>query len=256
MIKVGVVGAVGRMGSTVCEAVEADPELELVVRINTIRREGIENSLDALSLAGAEVVVDFTQPASVMDNIRGSVAQGVHCVVGTTGFTEADYAEIHELVSGGKANVFIAPNFSIGAVLMMHFSKQAARHLGSVEITEQHHTGKLDAPSGTATKTARDIAEVWKRYGRPPGGEAHPDEQETIVGARGADVDGIHVHGMRVLGRLAHQEVVFGGPGENLTIRHDTMDRTSFMPGVLLAVKSVSSRPGLTIGLEELLGLE
>jgi 4-hydroxy-tetrahydrodipicolinate reductase len=256
MIKIGVLGAVGRMGSTVCDAVRADPELALVVRIDTSGGDGIETSIDALSAEGAEVVVDFTQPASVMDNVRACVAQGVHCVVGTTGFTEANFQEIRELVSDGKANVFIAPNFSVGAVLMMHFSKQAARHLGSVEITEQHHTGKLDAPSGTATKTARDIAEVWKQHGRPPGGEAHPDEKETVPGARGADVDGIHVHGMRVLGRLAHQEVVFGGPGENLTIRHDTMDRTSFMPGVLLAVKSVSSRPGLTIGLEELLGLE
>ena len=255
-IKVGVLGAVGRMGSTVCGAVEADPDLELVVRVDTSGGDGIETSIDALSAAGAEVVVDFTQPASVMDNVRSCVAQGVHCVVGTTGFTESNFAEIRELVSDGKANVFIAPNFSIGAVLMMHFSKQAARYLGSVEITEQHHTNKLDAPSGTATKTARDIAEVWKQHGRPPGGEAHPDEKETIPGARGAEADHIHIHAMRVLGRLAHQEVLFGGPGENLTIRHDTMDRTSFMPGVIRAVKAVASRPGLTIGLERLLDLE
>lgn len=255
-IKVGVLGALGRMGRTVCEAVEADADLELVVRIDSVAGDGVETSVDALSAAGAEVVVDFTQPASVMDNIRACLAQGVHCVVGTTGFTERDFEEIRSLVDGGKANIFIAPNFSIGAVLMMHFAKQAARYLPSVEITEQHHTGKLDAPSGTATKTARDIAEVWTRHGRPPGGEAHPDEQETITGARGADVEGIRVHGMRVLGRLAHQEVVFGGPGENLTIRHDTMDRTSFMPGVVRAVKAVSSQPGLTIGLERLLDLE
>jgi 4-hydroxy-tetrahydrodipicolinate reductase len=255
-IKVGVLGAAGRMGNTVCDAVEGDAELELVVRIDPAGGDGIETSVDALSAAGAEVVVDFTQPKSVMENIRACVAQGVHCVVGTTGFTESDFAELRTLLEGGSANVFIAPNFSIGAVLMMHFSKQAARYLGSVEITEQHHTNKLDAPSGTATKTARDIAEVWKQHGRPPGGEAHPDEHETITGARGADADGIHIHAMRVLGRLAHQEVVFGGPGENLTIRHYTMDRTSFMPGVLRAVKAVSSHPGLTIGLEQLLDLE
>jgi 4-hydroxy-tetrahydrodipicolinate reductase len=255
MIKVGVLGAVGRMGRTVCEAVEADPELELVARVDTSGGEGIDTSTDALVRQGADVVVDFTQPATVMANVRDCIAKGLHCVVGTTGFTEANFAEIRELVADGKANVFIAPNFSIGAVLMMHFAKQAARYMPSVEIVEQHHTGKLDAPSGTALKTARDIAEVWKTHGRPPGGEAHPEEKETVSGARGADADHIHVHAMRVLGRLAHQEVLFGGPGENLAIRHDTMDRVSFMPGVILAIKAVGSRPGLTVGLEQLLDL-
>jgi 4-hydroxy-tetrahydrodipicolinate reductase len=241
------------MGSTVCEAVDADPELELAARVDTSGGEGICASIG--EMPDVDVVVDFTQPSQVMGNIRACVPRGIHCVIGTSGQTEKDFAEIREIVADGKANVFVAPNFSVGAVLMMHFAKQAARYYGSVEILEQHHTGKLDAPSGTAMKTARDIAEAWKEYGRPPGGEAHPDEKETVPGARGSTVEGIHVHGMRVLGRLAHQEVVFGGPGENLTIRHDSMDRTSFMPGVILAVKQVASHPGLTVGLEHFMNL-
>jgi 4-hydroxy-tetrahydrodipicolinate reductase len=240
------------MGRTVCDAVEADAELELAARVNLVSGGGI---VTLAEMPAVDVVIDFTQPASVMDNIRACVQRGFHCVVGTTGFTEKDFAEIAELLEGKDSNVFIAPNFSIGAVLMMHFAKQAARYLGSCEIVELHHNQKLDAPSGTALKTARDIAEMWKSHGRPAGGEAHPDEEETVRGARGADADGIHVHAVRLQGRLAHQEVLFGGPGENLTIRHDTMDRVSFMPGVMLAVKRVASRPGLTVGLENLLDL-
>ena len=251
--KVGVLGAVGRMGRTVCEAVDADPELEVAARVDPAGGEGIATTIDEMD--DVDVVVDFTQPGQVMGNVRACVQRGIHCVVGTTGLSETDLREIGDLVADGKANVFVAPNFSIGAVLMMHFAKQAARHLGSAEIVEQHHNQKLDAPSGTALKTARDIAEVWKVHGRPEGGEAHPDEKETVKGARGADADGIHVHAVRLLGRLAHQEVVFGGPGETLSIRHDTMDRTSFMPGVLLAVKSIAAKPGLTVGLENLLDL-
>ncbi len=242
------------MGRTVCDAVDADPDLKLAARVDPAGGEGIVASVGEMS--DVDVVVDFTQPATVKKNIEACVARGIHCVIGTSGLSPDDFAEIEKLVADGKANVFVAPNFSIGAVLMMHFSRQAARYLGSAEIVEQHHTQKLDAPSGTARKTAQDIAEVWQKHGRPPGGQAHPDEKETVAGARGADVDGVHVHGLRVLGRLAHQEVLFGGPGENLTIRHDTMERTSFMPGVVLAVKKVGSRPGLTVGLEHLLDLD
>jgi 4-hydroxy-tetrahydrodipicolinate reductase len=253
-IKVGVLGAAGRMGKTVCDAVDADSDLEVAARVDPAGGDGIVVTID--DMPDVDVVVDFTQPGTVKKNIEACVALGIHCVIGTSGLSPDDFADIEKLVSGGKANVFVAPNFSIGAVLMMHFARQAARYLGSAEIVEQHHTAKLDAPSGTARQTAADIAAVWKEHGRPPGGEAHPDEEETVRGARGAEVDGVHVHGMRVLGRLAHQEVLFGGPGENLTIRHDTMDRSSFMPGVILAVKNVASRPGLTVGLEQLLGLD
>lgn len=253
MITVGVLGAAGRMGSTVCDAVAADPGLDLAARVDIAGGDGIAKDVEAMP--DVDVVVDFTRPSEVMGNIRTCVSRGIHCVVGTTGFTEADISELREIVSSGAANVFIAPNFSIGAVLMMHFAKQAARYLGSAEIVEQHHTQKLDAPSGTARKTASDIVEVWKAYGRPEGGQAHPDEEETVAGARGADVDGVHVHAVRLLGRLAHQEVLLGGPGETLSIRHDTMDRVSFMPGVLLAVKKIGSLDGLTVGLEKLLDL-
>jgi 4-hydroxy-tetrahydrodipicolinate reductase len=202
-----------------------------------------------------DVVVDFTQPGQVIGNVRACVPRGIHCVVGTTGLSETDFREIADLVADQSANVFVAPNFSIGAVLMMHFSKQAARYLGGAEIVEMHHNQKLDAPSGTALKTARDIAETWKGHGRPEGGQAHPDEKETVTGARGADADGVHVHAVRGPGYLAHQQVFFSGPGELLSIRHDTMDRTSFMPGVLLAVRSVAGKRGLTVGLENLLDL-
>jgi 4-hydroxy-tetrahydrodipicolinate reductase len=253
-IKVGVLGAAGRMGRTVCEAIDADPMLEVAARVDPAGGDRIVTTIG--DMPDVDVVVDFTQPGTVKRNIQACVARGIHCVIGTSGLGPSDFDEIDQLVAGGKANVFVAPNFSIGAVLMMHFAKQAARYLGSAEIVEQHHTQKLDAPSGTARKTAEDIAAVWKEHGRPPGGEPHPDEKETVAGARGAEVDGVHVHGLRVLGRLAHQEVLFGAPGENLTIRHDTMDRISFMPGVVLAVKKIGSRPGLTVGLEHLLDLD
>jgi 4-hydroxy-tetrahydrodipicolinate reductase len=252
VIKVAVLGAAGRMGQTVCGAVEADPDLELVVRVDPFGGEGIETSIDALLDAGAQVAVDFTQPASVKKNIAWLVEHGIHAVVGTTGLSPADVDEIRAL-SG--ANVFIAPNFSIGAVLMMHVSKQVARYMGSAEVIEMHHNQKLDAPSGTALKTAREIEAVWEEFGRPPGGTSHPDEKEVVHGARGADVDGVHVHSVRMLGGEAHQEVIFGALGQTLTIRHDAMNRSSYMPGVLLAVKSVSSRAGVTVGLENLLDL-
>jgi 4-hydroxy-tetrahydrodipicolinate reductase len=190
-----------------------------------------------------------------MDAIRFCAGHGMHCVVGTTGLSETDLLEASDLTSDGGANAFVAPNFSIGAVLMMHLSKIAAQYLGSAEIVEMHHNAKLDAPSGTALKTAREIAEVWKAHGRPPGGESHADEREVVTGARGADADAVHVHSVRMQGAEAHQEVIFGAPGQTLSIRHDAMNRQSYMPGVLLAVKSVGSRPGLTVGLEQLLDL-
>lgn len=254
-IKVGVLGAAGRVGRVICEAVEDADDLALVCRVDPVGGGGISTDPAALVEAGAEVVIDFTRPASVMSNTRFCVERGIHCVVGTTGLSQSDLLEISDLVSGGGANVFVAPNFSIGAVLMMHLSKIAARYMGSCEIVEMHHNAKLDAPSGTALKTAREIAEVWKNHGRPPGGESHPDEQEVARGARGGEADGVHIHSLRLHGAEAHQEVVFGALGQTLSIRHDAMNRQSYVPGVLLAVRSVASRPGLTVGLESLLDL-
>ncbi len=254
-IRVGVLGAAGKMGRTVSEAVAADPDLDLVVRVDPFGSEGIATSREAIVDAGTEVVIDFTQPDAVFDNVCFCLEKGIHCVVGTTGMSDADLEKVAELASASTANAFVAPNFSIGAVLMMHLSKLAARHFGSCEIVEMHHNQKLDAPSGTAHKTARDIAAGWAQLGRPPGGEHHPDEEEKVKGSRGGEAGGIHVHSLRLQGAEAHQEVIFGAPGQTLSIRHDAMNRTSYIPGILLAVKSVASRPGLTIGLEELLDL-
>ena len=254
-IKVGVLGAAGKMGRTVSDAVDADPDLELVARIDPFGGEGCTDSRDALVDAGAEVAIDFTRPDAVFENVCFCLEHGIHCVVGTTGMSDAELAKIAELALSSGANAFVAPNFSIGAVLMMHLSKIAARHLGSCEIVEMHHNQKLDAPSGTAHKTAREIAEVWASDGHPGGGDHSPDEEEKVKGSRGGHADGIHVHSLRVLGAEAHQEVIFGAPGQTLTIRHDAMNRTSYMPGILLAVKAVGSRPGLTVGLENLLDL-
>jgi 4-hydroxy-tetrahydrodipicolinate reductase len=249
-IRVGVLGAVGRMGSTVCDAVDADPELELAARVDPAGGDGVATSV--ADMPDVDVVVDFTRPAEVKRNIEACIARGVHCVVGTTGLSDADLDDIRKLLDG-KANVFVAPNFSLGAVLMMLFAKQAARYFGSAEIVELHHNQKLDAPSGTSLKTARGIAEAWKEHGRPEGGQPHPDEKEVIPGARGAEADGVTIHSVRLHGLVAHQEVWFGGAGESLLIRHDSIDRASFMPGVVLAVKKVASTPGLTVGLEHFL---
>ena len=254
-IKVGVLGAAGRMGRTVCDAVDADSELELAARVDPSGGDGIDTSRDALVSSGVEVVIDFTQPDAVFDNVCFCLEKGIHCVVGTTGMSDADLEKISELAASGSANAFVAPNFSIGAVVMMHLSKVAARHLGSAEVVEMHHNAKLDAPSGTAHKTAREIAAVWAEHGRPPGGDHHPDEEEKVKGSRGGEADGVHVHSVRLQGAEAHQEVIFGAPGQTLTIRHDAMNRTSYVPGILLAVKTVASRAGLTVGLEQLLDL-
>jgi 4-hydroxy-tetrahydrodipicolinate reductase len=245
MIKVGVFGAKGRMGSEVCRAVTADAELELVAEID------LDDSPQQLVDSGAQVAVDFTTPDAVKANIRFCLEHGIHSVVGTTGLSDADRDEIAGWAKASTANVFIAPNFAIGAVLMMDFATRAAAHFDTAEIVERHHERKLDAPSGTALRTAELMNEA--RGGRPWAAPAK--ETETLEGSRGGETGGIHIHSLRVPGSVAHQEVVLGIAGETLTIRHDSLDRASFMPGVVLAVKKVSSLDGLTVGLEKLLDL-
>jgi 4-hydroxy-tetrahydrodipicolinate reductase len=246
MIKVGVLGARGRMGSAVRDAVTGAGDLEVAAAVDeSDPRDG---------LAGCDVVVDFTHPGVVMDNLRWCIGQGLDTVVGTSGFDEARLAQVREwLAAAPSVRVLIAPNFSLGAVLMMRFAAQAARFFASAEVIELHHAGKVDAPSGTAARTAALIsaARTAAGLGDPP------DATVTAApGARGTVVDGVHVHSVRLPGLVAHQEVVLGGHGETLIIRHDSLDRASFMPGVLLAVRRLGSRPaGLTFGLEPLLGL-
>ncbi|MDX6238255.1 MAG: 4-hydroxy-tetrahydrodipicolinate reductase, partial [Kribbellaceae bacterium] len=212
------------------------------------------DDLDQLTAAGAEVVVDFTRPEVVMDNLAWCIEHGIHAVVGTTGFDDERLTTLREqLAASPDTGVLVAPNFSIGAVLMMRFATQAARFYESVEIIELHHPDKVDAPSGTARRTAELIAAARREAGSPP----VPDATSTgLEGARGADVEGIRVHGVRLRGLVAHQEVLFGDTGETLTIRHDSMHRESFMAGVLLGVRRISSAPGLTVGLEHFLDLE
>jgi 4-hydroxy-tetrahydrodipicolinate reductase len=247
MIKVGVLGARGRMGRTVCETVDDAPDTELAAQIDQ------EDALDAL--LGSDVVVDFTHVAAVMNNLRWCVSRGLNVVVGTSGFGDDRLAEVRSwLGASPESRVLIAPNFSVGAVLMMRFAAQAARFFESAEIIELHHANKMDAPSGTALRTAAMISEARAQAGLG----APPDAtKQELPGARGAAVDDIHVHSVRVAGLVAHQEVLFGGHGETLTIRHDSLDRASFMPGVLLAVRGIASlQPGLTLGIEPLLGLD
>jgi 4-hydroxy-tetrahydrodipicolinate reductase len=244
-VKVGVLGARGRVGTQVCGAVEAAADLELVA--------AVDDGDDREQLTAADVVVDFTHPDVVMDNLRWCIAHGLHCVVGTTGFDQARIDALTEaLASAPGVGVLVAPNFSIGAVLMMRFAAAAAPYYDSVEIVELHHPDKADAPSGTSRRTAELVAAARREAGSDP----MPDATSTgIDGARGAVVDGVHVHSVRARGLVAHQEVVLGGPGETLTIRHDSLDRASFTPGVLMAVRAVADHPGLTVGLEELLDL-
>ncbi|RVX38038.1 dihydrodipicolinate reductase [Nonomuraea polychroma] len=245
MIKVGVLGARGRVGSEVCKAVEAAGDMELVAALDK------DDSIEGLE--GAEVVVDFTHPDVVMGNLEWAIAHGVHPVVGTTGFDEGRLTTVRGwLADSPGTNCLIAPNFGIAAVLMMHFAQQAARHFESVEIVELHHPNKADAPSGTAARTAQLVAEARAKSGSAP----MPDATSTALeGARGADVSGVRVHSVRLSGLIAHQEVLLGGDGEILTIRHDTMSRSAFAPGVLLGVRRVRELPGLTVGLEPLLDL-
>jgi 4-hydroxy-tetrahydrodipicolinate reductase len=246
-IRVGVLGARGRVGTEVCKAVDAAADMELVAMVDA--GDWMFNVADA----GAEVVVDFTHPDVVMDNVRFCVDQGIHAVVGTTGFDDARLAQVREwLTPKPDLGVLIAPNFAIGAILTMRFATTAARFYESVEIIELHHPRKADAPSGTAARTAALIAAERERagLGLPPDATSH-----AVEGARGADVEGVRVHSIRLTGLIAHQEVLLGTVGETLTIRHDTLDRSSFMPGVLLGVRSVLTHPGLTVGLEPLLDL-
>jgi 4-hydroxy-tetrahydrodipicolinate reductase len=244
-IAVAVIGAAGRMGSTVCQAVEAADDLELVGRFDLGDELG--------ELAGADVAVEFSMPDASVGNVLHCVRRGVHAVVGTTGWTEDKLDRVRwALETSPGTGVLIAPNFSLGAVLMMRFAAQAARFYESAEVVELHHPDKVDAPSGTAARTARLIAEQRKDSGLPP----VPDATTTALeGARGADIDGVRVHAVRLRGLVAHQEVLLGGPGEQLTIRHDSFDRVSFMPGVLLGVRQIGAMPGLTVGLEPLLEL-
>jgi 4-hydroxy-tetrahydrodipicolinate reductase len=264
MIRVGVIGAAGRMGRLVCRAVADDPDLVLVAGISPsldgellgpmIGRPGVDviisDVLDTLLQAETEVAVDFTTPSAVMDNIRWAIDHGVHIVVGTTGIGLAQLDEIRGLLEdeGNDSHVIVAPNFAIGAVLMQRFAAEAAPYLPAAEIIELHHDGKVDAPSGTALSTAARLARARREaWGGP--------EKESVPGVRGGDAEGVRVHSVRLPGLVAHQEVIFGGPGQTLTIRHDSMDRESFMPGVLLAIKQVAMRKGLTVGLEPLLDL-
>ncbi|MBA3021002.1 4-hydroxy-tetrahydrodipicolinate reductase [Propionicimonas sp.] len=244
-MRVAVFGAKGRMGDEVCRAVAASADLELVAAIDA--------GDDRSAAANAEVVVDFTVPSVVMDNLSWCIEHGVHAVVGTTGFSEDRLQSLRDqLAAKPGANILVAPNFSIGAVLMMHFADQAARFFESAEIIELHHPNKVDAPSGTAQATAGRIAAARAAAGLG----SVPDATNTgLEGARGAEVSGIHIHGVRLRGLIAHQEVLFGSAGETLTIRHDSLDRVGFMPGVLAAVRAVPGLPGLTVGIDALLGL-
>jgi len=244
-MRVGVLGAKGKVGATMVQAVEAANDLTFTAGVDA------GDPLSLFTDSQTEVVIDFTHPDVVMDNLNFLIDNGIHAVVGTTGFTDDRLGQVKAwLADKPGVAVLIAPNFAIGAVLSMLFAKQAARFFESAEVIELHHPQKADAPSGTAARTARLIAEA--RKGLPP----NPDATSTgLEGARGADVDGIPVHSVRLAGLVAHQEVLFGTQGETLTIRHDSLDRTSFVPGVLLAVRSVREHPGLTVGLEPFLDL-
>jgi 4-hydroxy-tetrahydrodipicolinate reductase len=245
---VSVLGSEGRMGSEAVRAVEAADDMELAAALDR------DDSLDALTAASTQVVVDLTHPEAVMGNLQHCVTNGIHGVVGTTGWTEQRLETVRDwLEASPGTGVLIAPNFGIGAVLAMRFAKQAARFFESAEVVELHHPGKADAPSGTAVRTAQLIAAARKDAEL----SAQPDATSTALdGARGAEVDGVPVHAVRLRGLVAHQEVLLGGEGETLTIRHDSLHRSSFMPGVLLGVRRVVSTPGLTVGLEHFLDLD
>ena len=241
-VRVGVFGAAGRMGRTVCDAVDADPDLELVARVD------VGDDPDLIAAAGAEVAVDFTEAAAARGNARWCASKGIHAVIGTSGLTEADHDELRERFT--SSNALVAPNFAIGAVLMVRFAELAAPFFETVDIIEMHHDQKIDAPSGTAVHTAERIAAASATWAEDP------TTKETIPGARGAvGAGGVHLHALRVRGMVASQEVLFGTTGQSLSIRHDTTDRSSFMPGVVLACKRIADHPGVTIGLETYLGI-
>ncbi|KRF37764.1 4-hydroxy-tetrahydrodipicolinate reductase [Nocardioides sp. Soil805] len=244
---VGVLGARGKVGAEVCAAVEGAADMELAAAVDA------GDDTAALVEAGVQAVVDFTHPDVVMDNLRFCIEHGIDAVVGTTGFDEERLDQLRGwLGDEPRSGVLIAPNFSVGAILMMRFAAQAASFFDSVEVVELHHPDKADAPSGTARRTAELIAAARRDAGSAP----MPDATSTgLDGARGADVDGVRVHSLRVRGLVAHQEVVLGGVGETLTIRHDSLHRSSFTPGVLTGLRGIGERPGLTVGLEHLLDL-
>jgi len=246
--RVGVLGAKGKMGQAVLTAISGADDLECVAQID------LGDSLDLLTKNNAEVVIDFTQPDSVMGNLKFAIENGIHCVVGTTGFNDEKLAQLNKLIAANpKVGVLVAPNFGLGAVLMMQFAAKAAKYFESAEIIELHHPNKIDAPSGTATRTAELMGDARKSAGLP----VMPDATATSLdGARGSQVAGIHIHSIRARGLVAHQEVIFGAQGETLTIRHDSLDRSGFMPGVLVAVREVGRHPGLTYGLEHFLNLD
>jgi 4-hydroxy-tetrahydrodipicolinate reductase len=246
-IKVAVLGAKGRMGSEACKAISAAPDLELVASID------LGDSLDQLVASGAQVIVDFTHPDSVMKNLEFAITHDIHVVVGTTGFDEKRLSEIKAwLAAHPQTGALIAPNFGLGAVLMMQFAAKASKFFESVEIVELHHPNKADAPSGTAARTAEMITQARKSVKKA----AMPDATtSSLEGARGALIGDVPVHSVRLRGLVAHQEVILGDIGETLTIRHDSIDRTGFMPGVLLGVRKVVSHPGLTFGLEHFMDL-
>jgi 4-hydroxy-tetrahydrodipicolinate reductase len=246
-IKVAVLGAKGRMGSEACKAVDATSDLELVAALD------LGDSLDQLLSRGAQVVVDFTHPDSVMGNLEFAIKNGINVVVGTTGFDEKKLQQIAGwLAAQPKTGALIAPNFGLGAVLMMQFAAKASKYFESAEIVELHHPNKADAPSGTAARTAELINEARASVKK----NAMPDATtSSLEGARGALIGDVHVHSVRLRGLVAHQEVILGDLGETLTIRHDSIDRTGFMPGVLLGIRKVISHPGLTFGLEHFMDL-
>ena len=264
-MRVGVLGATGRMGQATCKAVLDAPDLELAAVVARSTGVGrplrdlvpdapeellVGERLSDLLAAEAEVVVDFSRPEATAAAVEALLPQGVHLVSGTTGLP-AELLDDLAAVAGksGHGNVVWAPNFALGAVLAMHFAAVAGRFYPAAEVIELHHQGKADAPSGTALRTARAIAAAREQASGPGAG------RESVAGVRGGEVDGVRVHSVRLPGLVAHQEVIFGGQGEVLTLRHDSLDRSSFMPGVLLAVREVATRPGLTVGLEPLLGL-
>ncbi|MFF4850166.1 4-hydroxy-tetrahydrodipicolinate reductase [Streptomyces sp. NPDC001194] len=246
-LRVAVLGAQGRIGSEAVKAVEAAEDMELVAAL------GRGDKLETVAEAGAQVAVELTTPDSVMGNLDFLIGHGIHAVVGTTGWNEERLGRLDTWLAGSPSTgVLIAPNFSIGAVLTMKFAAQAARYFESVEVVELHHPNKVDAPSGTATRTAQLIAAARAEAGCAP----QPDATATALdGARGANVDGVPVHAIRLRGLLAHQEVLLGGEGETLTIRHDSLHHSSFMPGILLGARRVVQHPGLTFGLENFLDL-
>lgn len=260
MIRVLVSGALGRMGTEICKAVDGAKDMELCGGVDVKVQDGattgsasapvFDDLASAIDAVHPDVMVDFTRPDAAEGNLRCALGKGVHCVLGTTGLSEEKLAEIYEQAAVGGAHLFHAPNFTTGAVLMMLFSAQAAKYFPDAEVIELHHDGKKDAPSGTAIRTARMISAAMREASQAPGKET---ELEGCEGARGALVEGVPVHSVRTAGYVAHQEVIFGSMGQTLTIRHDSIDRSSYMPGILMAVRAVDDIDGMLIGLENLM---